>query len=322
MKMAKKISSGQKLRISVFSLLLAILFLAIFLFLPGQNVYQTNLSQGKPLVAGLSVSLPTPAPYPVNITGLLPPELTAQGIVVTDISSEVPLYEKNSHLRLAPASTTKIMSAAVALEKFKMDDILTVKTALTEGKVMGFVPGEKFTFENLLYGMLVDSANDAAYTIAENYPGGLSQFIERMNIKAKELKLLETNFTNPIGFEDNNHYTTPADLARLSVYSLNDPTITKIVGIPSITVSDITFTRFYSLTNVNQLLGKIPGVTGFKTGWTENAGECLVTTVQKGDRRILIVILGSKDRFGETKTLIDWVFGNFSWEVISPSTPD
>ncbi|MFH0864119.1 MAG: serine hydrolase [Candidatus Gottesmanbacteria bacterium] len=316
--MAKRIIKNKK--ISIFTLLLFILILLIFLFLPGQNIYQQSIKQGRPLVAGVHFVVPSPAPYPINMTGILPPDITAQGVIISDISSRVILFEKNPKIKMAPASTTKIMSAIVALEKFKKDDVLTVNTVITEGKKMSLIPGEKFTFENLLYGMLVDSANDATYTIAENYPGGVTNFVQAMNKKAQDLFLQDTNFTNPIGFEDNNHYTTAADLARLSTYALNNSDIIRIVGIPAITISDITFTRFYSMENVNQLLGKIPGVFGFKTGWTENAGECLVTTIERGDKKILIIILGSKDRFGETKLLIDWVFTNFSWQTIAQPT--
>ncbi len=321
--MAKKASPGQKLRkISVFSLLSAILLLAFFLFLPGQNIYQVVSQEKKPWVAGLTTSVPAPAPYPTNFTGVLPPELTAQAILVMDIPSGVWLYQKNPQARLSPASTTKIMTALVALDYFKMDDILTVKTQITEGRVMGLVQGEKLTFENLLYGALVHSGNDAAYTIAENYPGGVSEFVKKMNEKATQLSLASTHFTNPIGFEGNEHFTTAQDLARLAKAALENPTIAKIVGTPAITVADVGFRRFYQLENVNALLGKIPGVLGIKTGWTENAGECLVTAVLRNDRKVLIVVLDSKDRFGETTALIDWTFSNFRWEATSPPTKE
>lgn len=316
--MIKKTSS-RKISKSVpkFSLLLAFLMLLIFFFVPGQNIYQTTTKEGRPQVAGFSTIMPTPAPYPVNVTGLLPPELTAQAIIVSDIPSGVTLYKKNPTLRLSPASITKLMTAMVGLEKFKMDDILTVKTVISEGRTMGLATGEKLTFENLLYATLVHSANDAAYVIAENYPGGTEEFVTRMNKRAGELYLRQTHFTNPIGFEDVNHFTTASDLACLANIALNNQVLAKIVATPAITISDTSFTRFYNLQNVNQLLGKIPGVLGVKTGWTENAGECLVTAVSKNERKILLVVLGSQDRFGETKTLIDWVFANFTWQTLA-----
>lgn len=309
-------------KISKFSFALLILFLAIFFFLPGQNIYQTSFTSKKPVVVNPPFALPSPAPYPVNVSGDPPSSLTAQAVLVVDIPTSVILYQKNPKLRLEPASITKIMTALVGLEVFKMEDILTVETQVSLGRTMGLVPGEKLTLENLLYGILVHSANDAAFTLAENYPGGLRKFVERMNEKAGELSLVDTSFANPVGYEENGHYTSARDLALLAALALDNPIITKIVGTPAITVADITFSRFYRLENVNQLLGKIPGVLGVKTGWTENAGECLVAAVTKNGRKILIVVLSSKDRFGETENLINWVFENFKWEIIEPPKED
>ena len=307
-------------KISKFSLLLALAILAIFFFYPGQNVYQTISLEKRPPVAAFNGVMPTMAPYPVNATKILPPDLTSQAILVVDIPSVVVLYQKNPQVKLAPASTTKLMTALVAMDYFKMDDILTVKTVITEGRVMGLAGGDKLTFENLLYGALVHSGNDAAFTIAENYPGGVDNFVKKMNAKAKDIYLLDTSFTNPVGFEDSHHFTTAKDLARLAAYALNNSNIAKIVGTPNITVADVNFTKFYRLENVNELLGKIPGVLGVKTGWTENAGECLVTAVTRNSREILLVVLGSKDRFGETETLINWVFANYNWNNFSPQS--
>ena len=318
--MSKK--KDTKIKISNLTFLLAILTLLLFLFLPGQNIYQVSLENSKPVAVGAHFVIPSPAPYPINTNGILPPSISAQGVLITDVVSQVVLYEKNSQMSLEPASTTKIMSALVALDYFKMDDILTVKEASVDGKIMNIFPGQKFTFENLLYGMLVDSANDAAMAIAGNYPGGLDSFVKKMNEKAKDLSLFKTHFTNPVGFEDNNHITTAVDLARLANFAMSDSTIARMVGTAGITVADAGFGHFYALQNVNELLGKVPGVLGIKTGWTENAGECLVTEVMKDNHKIMIVILGSQDRFGETKTLIDWVFNNFVWAATDSPKPD
>lgn len=321
--MAKKVSSKKiSKRISKFFIILAILVLLIFLFLPGQNIYQASFKSKKPPFIGSPTSIPTPAAYPVNSTGISPPDLTAGAIMVVDIPSGIILFQKNPKVRLSPASITKLMTALVALEQFKMEDILTVKTAVSEGRTMGLIPGERLTFENLLYGTLVHSANDAGFVLAENYPGGSKSFVVRMNQRAKELSLNDTNFTNPIGFEEYSHFTTAADLARLAVFALGNPIIAKIVGTPAITVADVSFSRFYRLENVNQLLGKVPGVLGVKTGWTENAGECLVTAVTKNGKNVLIVILGSEDRFGESENLVNWAFANHRWETIAPPRQD
>lgn len=295
-----------------------LIFLTLFL-LPGQNVYERPLVFKKQAVADLPFPIPTPAPYPVNITGLFP-EITAQGVLVVDLPSGVILYQKNPNLRLSPASTTKIMTALVALEHFKLDQVLTVKTVETRGRVMGLFPQEKITAESLLYGTLVHSANDSAFCLAENFPGGEKAFVEKMNGRAKKLGLKNTHFENPVGFESPLQYSGALDLFRLTSYALQNKTFAKMVGTPSITVHDQEFKYFHFLQNVNKLLGKIPGVAGVKTGFTQDAGECLVNLAKNNGREILTVVLKSEDRFKETERLLDWVFFNHRWEEITPST--
>jgi serine-type D-Ala-D-Ala carboxypeptidase (penicillin-binding protein 5/6) len=300
---------------SIDKILILFLFGIFFLLSPGQNKY---FLQPIPSVVANDppvITLPTPAPYPVNRTGILPQDVSSEGIVILDADSGVYLYKKNEEEVLAPASTTKILTALVALDHWKLDDVLTVKSLPDDGQMMGLVLGEKMTFENLLYGMLIHSGNDAAWTIADNYPGGMPAFIVAMNAKSSDLHLVKSVFTNPVGYDDPGHKMTPTDLARLAMVALTNKTIAKMVAIPQITISDITHTYFHSLKNVNELLGKIPGVGGIKTGWTTEAGENLVTLVERGGHKVIIVVLKSKDRFGDTSKLIDWVFGNYEWQV-------
>jgi D-alanyl-D-alanine carboxypeptidase (penicillin-binding protein 5/6) len=197
-----------------------------------------------------------------------------------------------------------------------LDDTVTVKAVASEGQVMGLVPGERITVENLLFGALIHSGNDAAWALAEHYPGGVDKFVSAMNQKAQMLHLTKSTFTNPAGYDNPMHKMTPLDLAKLGSIALRNKTIAKMVAIPQITVSDVTHTYFHPLTNVNQLLGKIPGVGGIKTGWTEEAGENLITLVERGGHRVIIVVLKSLDRFTDTTKLIDWVFANYRWESL------
>lgn len=295
------------------------LIFAFFLTqLPPHNAYSFRAvtEEYTPKVALIP---PTPAPYPINVTQVAPPLLSAQGVMIVDVPSGVSLYEKNSDTQFLPASTTKLMTAMVALEHYQLIDEIVVKTVITEGQVMGLVYGERITVENLLYGIMVHSANDAAFALAEHFPGGVEAFVAQMNEKARSLHLNQTRFTNPIGFDDAAHVISPKDLASLSLAALKNPIITKMVGVPQITVSDSTFSHFHPLKNINELLGKIPGVSGLKTGWTIHAGQALVTTAQRNDRQILIVLLKSEDRFGETEQLLGWVFANFTWENYSDS---
>ena len=264
------------------------------------------------------IILPTPAPLPLNAKNYTSPQISAEGVMIIDVDSGTSLYEKNPELQLLPASTTKIMTALVALADYRLDEVVTVDTVITTPYVMDLVKGETITVESLLYGILVHSANDAAFALAEHHVGGVAGFVDRMNELTQTYFLQNTHFTNPIGFDDGAHYTTPRDLARLSAVAIKNPQLAKIASTQQITVSDTKFQRFHALKNVNELIGKLPGVSGFKTGWTASAGGCLVTTVERSNHKILIALLHSEDRFGETEQLIDWVYNAFEWQEFYP----
>jgi D-alanyl-D-alanine carboxypeptidase (penicillin-binding protein 5/6) len=250
------------------------------------------------------------------------PILSAQGALAVDVDSGISLYEKDSDTKLLPASTTKIVTALVALDSYPLDQVITVGKLDVIGQKMGLFSGEQITVENLLYGLLVYSANDAAEVLAQNYPGGYDVFITAMNAKAKELSMINSNFQNPTGLDGNNQITTAKDLVRVSEVAMRNPIFSKMVGTKSVTFSDVYGKVKFNLKNINQLLGVVPGVLGVKTGWTENARENLVTYLerdgQNGDtRKVMIAVLGSQDRFGETKELIDWIFSNYDWQEVS-----
>lgn len=297
-----------------------ILLVLLLIQIPAPTVYFNTIFKTTSVVLGQEVSLPPPPQYPVNSTNIPAPIVSALGIYIVDIPSNVTMYQKNELETFNPASTTKIVTALVALDRFQLDDILDVKTVITEGKGMGLHAGEKLAFESLLYGALIHSANDAAYTIAENYPGGVESFIVAMNNKASQMGLAHTHFTNPIGFDDPANVTTPSELATLAKVAMKNKVFSKIVGTKAITVSDVTYTYFHDLKNVNELLGRISGMTGVKTGFTENAGEILVSEVQKNGKNVLFVVLKSQDRFGDSQKLIDWVFNNFTWKSVTEFT--
>ena len=259
------------------------------------------------------------------------PVISAQGVMVVDLDSGTPLYEKNPEEKLLPASTTKIVTALVALDTFRLDQVLTVpKEAMVDGQKMGLYPGEQITVENLLYGLLVYSANDAAMTLAGNYPvstesgiGNYNAFVAAMNEKAKELSMTSSYFENPVGLDGILQTTTAKDLVRASEVAMRNPVFAKMVGTRSIKVTDATGKVAYNLENINELLGNVPGVLGVKTGWTENARENLVTYIERDNKRILIAVLGSQDRFGETKELVNWIFENYEWQEVRVITlPD
>lgn len=301
-----------------------ILIILLFLLLPSPGYYQgLNLFWQPAKVKKVEVEVAVHL-YPVNKTQAPFPSLSARSIVVMDVNSSVVLYQKNADLPLLPASTTKIMTGIVVLENYSLDQVLTIGNLEKNGQVIKLLPGEQMTVENLLYGLLVASGNDAAVVLASYFPGGQPAFVEAMNKKAQELNLTKTHFENPTGIDHPNHYSTALDLARLSAYGLKDPVFAKIVATDRITIWDISKTIPHQLFNINELMSRDLGVVGVKTGWTEEAGECLVAHTKKdGHARldsarqgIISVILGSQDRFGETERLINWVFENFEWEEI------
>lgn len=253
----------------------------------------------------------------ISDSGTPPPNFTGQAVLAEDLDSERILYEKNANLRLSPASTTKLMSAIVAVDHFQSGDILTVYPEdIVDGSSMGLNAGDRFSFRSLLYGMLLNSGNDAAFTIASNYPGGLNMFILQMNKKAKELGLGDTNFQNPAGFDAPSQYSSAYDLAKIAKAAIASPQIAKIVATRETSIASSDNSKLYELRNLNQLLGE-QGVLGIKTGTTELAGENFVGLVDRNNHKILTVVLKSEDRFGETRSLINWAYNNFEWKYIN-----
>jgi len=298
-----------------------IFLLVLLVFLPGESFYEKLRRQtDQPLIKSTAVDLPTAMPYPVNQTSQPAPFLTSKSVVVIDIPSKVVILRKEPDFRLAPASTTKMMTALTALEIYQLNDALIVPRMPKEiGRHMDLLPGEQMTVENLLYGVLVQSANDAALTLAANYDGGEKEFINLMNKKVKELSLKNTHFVNVTGFDDLNHYSTSYDLAHLALEVLQNPVLSQMVNIRKKIVTDISEIDQHQLETTNELMGEVLGLQGVKTGWTELAGECLVSYIKRDDREIIIVLLGSQDRFSETKNLINWVFNNHQWQDVIQS---
>lgn len=265
--------------------------------------------QDKPEVKAAYTSSPS---IPVS-QDLTPPELTATGIFVFDPESGIILLEKNSHQRLKPASLTKIVTAMIAMEHYNDDSILQVKNGQNaNGNTVKLKRGDSLIASDLLYALLVPSGNDAAVTLAENYPGGYQNFIAKMNDKVVELGLKDTHFSNVSGVEGGNHYTSAYDIAMLARQALRKPQFASIVSTQKITLQSLKG-NYYPLETTNILLGK-PGIYGVKTGWTPEAGECLVILAEKDNHPVIISLLNSKDRFGEAEQLVNWTFSNYHWQ--------
>jgi D-alanyl-D-alanine carboxypeptidase (penicillin-binding protein 5/6) len=226
----------------------------------------------------------------------------------------VPIFTKNQDEKLRPASTTKIMTALVAMEAFGFGEVVTSKNASSAiGKAIHLTSGEQVAFGDMLYGLLLESGNDVALTLAENYPGGYGSMVGAMNTKARELGMSDSLFNNVSWIDQSQHVATVHDLAILTSFAMNDEHFAQIVATREKEIRSTDGNVVHSLKNTNELLGAVEGVLGVKTGWTALAGQSLITFVERGDHRVILVILGSQDRFGETKRLIDWVINHHQW---------
>ena len=253
-------------------------------------------------------TFPSPTPDILPQSKNLPiPKISATHIMVLDRDSKSVIYQRSADQSVPPASTTKMMTALVVLDNFSLDQKIIVTRTYPDGQTIGFQPGEELSVEQLLYALLVQSGNDAAEILAENFAGGRQSFVAAMNQKAADLSLTHTHFQNPTGLDEVNHYSSAADLARLADVALNKPEFAKVVSTENAVIAGS-----HVLTNLNQLLGKVPGVLGVKTGFTDNAGQALVTYVNQG-HPVIIVVLKSTDRFTDTESLITWVYSNFTW---------
>lgn len=293
-------------------LLASSIYLLAFAY-PGQNSLQTIVLTPGP-VKSYNLGSPSFFVYPVS-DGTPAPALSARGIVVQDAGSKALLLAKNADTLLLPASTTKIMTALVALDYwFDLDTVIEVKNEdRAIGQTINLQQGERLTVGSLLKGLLVHSGNDAALALADNYSGGYSDFVSAMNAKARSLHLDHTVYKNPSGIEQYGHLTTPRDLATLASVAMANPIIAEIVGTKYTLITDMSGETLHPLESTNELLGVIPGLIGLKTGWTTGAGECLVSYIERDGHAVVVVVLGSLDRFLDTTKLVDWVYLHHNW---------
>lgn len=252
--------------------------------------------------------------YPPVSQGFSTPGTSARSVLIKDLTTNTLLFQKDANIPLPIASTTKIMTALVATEYFKPNSVLTASSSASVGGArVGLSYGEKINFRSLLYGMLLSSGNDAAYAISENYPGGVKKFVDAMNQKAESLNLINTHFDNPAGFDSPNHYSSATDLSKITEEALRNPELAKIFATKETQVLSVDKKQKHNLVNLNKLLSSVTGVLGVKTGYTDAAKENLVGLVERNGHRILTVVLGSDNRFGETENLVEWTYQNFSW---------
>lgn len=243
-----------------------------------------------------------------------PSPMSAPSILAIDVGTESILYEKNSYERRSIASLTKLMTAYIVLKENDPSSIVTVSAAAAsaDGSRMGLQTGEKISVKNLLYGLFIESGNDAAVALAEYNAGSEADFIKKMNEEAKTLGLENTHYANTTGLDNDSAYSTAHDLLVLASHLLEDSSVREIVNH---TTAEVTGENgeVHKLTNTNILLGQL-GIEGLKTGTTLNAGECLIALAKSPDgHEVLTVVLGSGGRFVDTKILVDWIYRAYTW---------
>lgn len=300
----------------IFCIILITFFGIVFFSKPFSSKVRQNINSPVPDFLTLirnrqvsTLSLWLPDLSRVLAGSIKKPEIPARSALIYDLGTNQVLFSQNSGERLPMASLTKVMTAIIALENKKPENEYPVrKRSLVGEDSMGLTEGEVLTLEDLLYGLMLNSGNDAAEVLADNYVNGRGKFIEAMNNKAKSMGLKNTNFTNPTGLEgDGNQYTTAEDLLVITKYALtNFPLFIKI---SSSFEHEIPYTKahkaFY-LYNETNLLTTYPGVKGVKTGYTPEAELCLITYLEHENHKIIGVLLGSSNRREEMKELLDY----------------
>ena len=240
--------------------------------------------------------------------------LASRIALIYDRASGRILYEKNGNKQTPMASTTKIMTAIVVLENANLTDVVTIssKAAGIGGSRLGLKKNDKITVNDLLYGLMLRSGNDAAIALAIHVGGSVEGFAEMMNNKAKELGLVNSHFVVPHGLDNDGHYTTAYELAKIADYALNIDKFKEIVSTRNTTIYINGYAK--AINNTNQLLGSVSGVYGVKTGFTNGAGRCLVTACKRDDLDVITVIIGAnttKQRTSDTIKLIQYAYNNF-----------
>jgi D-alanyl-D-alanine carboxypeptidase len=238
------------------------------------------------------------------------PVIKGQHAIVVDVEAGQILYAVDPHARVADASLTKMMTAMIALDLASPDQVLTVPAAATQviPDVMGLSAGEQLSVRELLDGMLLDSGNDAAETLAQALVPR-DQFLERMNRKAQAMHLRDTRFVNPSGLDEPNHYSSAYDLAVITATLLLDyPELRSIVGTRQVTLAATPTHKWFKPTSLNRLLSTYPGAIGVKPGYTDNAGYCLAAAATRGGHTLIVVVLGSTQHFTDATTLLDFGF--------------
>lgn len=254
----------------------------------------------------------------LNISTLNSYAISAQSAVLIDSNSGRVVYEDNAYTKLPMASTTKIMTGLLSCESGRLKDIVKVSpfASGTEGSSLWLKVGERQTLENLTYGLMLKSGNDAAVAIAEHLGGNVDAFALLMNKKAREIGALNTSFKNPHGLDDENHYTTAFDLALITREAMKNKKFREIVSTKTYSIPMEGEAWDRALKNHNKLLWNYEGCNGVKTGFTKRCGRCLVSSAEKNGQELICVTLNAPDDWKDHKYLLDYGFENYKTKTI------
>lgn len=255
------------------------------------------------LLAGVALALSTAPPVPDRY-----PKVEAEAYLL--LVDDVPYSGRDADLPRPPASLAKLMTAIVATaDGWDPRQVVTVSKEATEvgGAALPLKAGDRILAGELLTAMLVRSANDAAFALAEARGGSVERFVEAMNAKAKGMGLAATRFVNPHGRDAEGQVSTARDLAAIAAEAMRRPEIARIVALPKVTVKTIAGGRF-KLESSNQFLGRLPGTIGVKTGFTDGSGKCVIALVERTHRRVMLVLLGAPDRWWTGQAIIENAF--------------
>lgn len=233
-------------------------------------------------------------------------DISAKSYILMEQSTKSVILEKNSNLKMKPASTTKILTAICAIENSRLSDLVKISknAAYQEGSSIYLKPGDELLMEDLIYGLMLSSGNDAAVAIAEHISEDIGKFSFVMNNKAKDIGALNSNFVNPNGLDDDNHYVTAYDLALITSYALSNDLFLNIVSSREKVICDKAGTKKY-LSNHNKMLYLYDGCIGVKTGFTKKSGRTLVTAAERDGVRLVAVTLNAPDDWDDHKKLLD-----------------
>lgn len=287
---------------------------AALLSLYFSNILNTQPAMMEPNGTAAYKEILTASPMPIKKQEG-EPNVQASSALVLDISSGNILWQKEIDSRRQIASITKLMTALVVLEENNLNDVVTVSANASgiEGSKIWIYGGEKLTVGDLLTAALIHSANDAAYALAEFNAGSIPKFVEKMNKKAEQLGLKNTHFSNPIGFDGPDNYSTARDMSILGRYAYRNSFIRKVVAISETEVKSLRGTKF-KLESTNGLLKKDPRFKGLKTGHTTEAGYSFVGIAEiDGVYPVMIIVFNSPNRFQESVDLLNWAVEHYKW---------